>query len=128
MFLPWEGLTLSSSFLEHVKNSVHSKGSLPSNWVQDENNFFASNHIISGKMNSSINQVSDILKKCLYTLKIITGKTLLNSHSDFVSHKLSNSSIFFLGEKCHFFIIFYLDMWNFAECSLTVCKAESKSV
>ena len=82
MFLPWEGLTLSSSFLEHVKNSVHSKGSLPSNWVQDENNFFASDHIISGKMNSSINQVSDILKKCLYTLKIITGKALSLTYTE----------------------------------------------
>ena len=81
MFLPWEGLILSPSFLEHVKNSVHSKGSLPSNWVQDENNFFASDHIISGKMNSSINQLSDILKKCLYTLKIITGKTLSLTHT-----------------------------------------------
>ena len=130
MFLLWEGVILSPSFLEHMKTSLHSNGSLPSNWVQDENFCFARDHIISGKINSSSSHVSDILKKCLYTLKTITGKKyLLNLHRDFVSQKLSNSIIYiFLGEKCHFFIIFYLDMWNFAECSLTVCKAETKSV
>ena len=74
MFLLWEGVILSPSFLEHVKNSLHSNGSLPSNWVQDENICFASNHIISGKINPSINHVSDILKKCLYSLKIKTEK------------------------------------------------------
>ena len=96
MFLLWEGVILSPSFLEHVKNSVHSNGSLPSNWVQDENIRFASDHIISGKINSSISQVSDILKKCLYTLKTITGKkSLLNLHRDFVSHKLCNRVYFF---------------------------------
>ena len=96
MFLLWEGVILSPSFLEHVKNSLHSNASLPSNWVQDENIRFASDHIISGEINSSNNHVSDILKKCLYTLKTITGKKyLLNLHRDFVSQKLSNSSIFF---------------------------------
>ena len=125
-FLPWEGLTLSPSFLEQVKNSLHSKGSLPSNWVQDENILFASDHIISGKTNSSINQVSDVLKNCLYSIKIKT-KNISLTYRDIVSHKLSNSSIFhFQVKKCHFFIIFYLDMWNFAECLLIVCKAESK--
>ena len=78
MFLPWEGLILSPSFLEHVKNSVHSKGSLPSNWVQDENILFASYRIISGKMNSSIDQVSGYIEKVLYTLKTITGKKNLS--------------------------------------------------
>ena len=82
MFLLWEGLILSPSFLEHVKNSFHSSGSLPSNWVQDENIRFASDHIISGKINSSINQVSDILKKCLYTLKTITGKNLSLTYTE----------------------------------------------
>ena len=69
MFLPWEGLTLSSSFLEHVKNSLHSNGNLPSNWGQDENSLFASDHIISGKINSSFNEVSDILKSVYILLK-----------------------------------------------------------
>ena len=101
-FLFWEGLILSPSFLEQVKNSLHSKGSLPSNWVQDENILFASDHIISGKTNSSINQVSDILKKCLYSLKIKTEKNLSLTYRDIVSHKLSNSSIFFSGEKMPF--------------------------
>ena len=31
MFLLWEGVILSPSFLEHVKTSLHSNGSLPSN-------------------------------------------------------------------------------------------------
>ena len=127
MFLLWEGVILFPSFLEQVKNSVHSNSSLPSNWIQDENILFASNHIVSGKINSLINHVSDILKKCLYSLKIKTKNPSL-TYRDIVSHKLSNSSIFFFQvKKCHFFIIFYLDMWNFAEC-LTVCKAETESV
>ena len=120
MFLLWEGVILSPSFLEHVKNSLHSNGSLPSNWVQDENIRFASDHIISGKINSSISQVSDILKKCLYTLKTITGKNISLTYTEILYLTSYPIAVyFFLGEKCHFFIIFYLDMWNFAEC-LTV--------
>ena len=130
MFLLWEGVILSPSFLEHVKTSLHSNGSLPSNWVQDENFCFARDHIISGKINSSSNHVSDILKKCLYTLKTITGKNISLTYTEILYLKSYPIAlyIYFLGEKCHFFIIFYLDMWNFAECSLTVCKAETKSV
>ena len=52
MFLLWEGVILFPSFLEQVKNSVHPNSSLPSNWIQDENILFASNHIVSGKITS----------------------------------------------------------------------------
>ena len=98
MFLLWEGVILFPSFLEQVKNSVHPNSSLPSNWIQDENILFASNHIVSGKINSLINHVSDILKKCLYSLKIKTKNPSL-TYRDIVSHKLSNSSIFFFRWK-----------------------------
>ena len=120
MFLLWEGVILSPSFLEHVKNSLHSNGSLPSNWVQDENIRFASNHIISGKINPSINHVSDILEKCLYSLKIKTEKNLTLIYRGIVSHKLSNSSIFFFRCKMpflHYPLSWHVELcWMFVNC------------
>ena len=119
MFLLWEGVILFPSFLEQVKNSVHSNSSLPSNWIQDENILFASNHIVSGKINSLINHVSDILKKCLYSLKIKTKNPSL-TYRDIVSHKLSNSSIFFFsGEKMSF--LHYLLSWHVELCWMFNC-------
>ena len=81
---------------EQVKNSVHSNSSLPSNWIQDENIRFASDHIISGKFNSSISQVSDILKKCLYTFKTITGKNLSLTYTEILYLTSYPIAVYFL--------------------------------